>query len=72
MPSLIPFTEDALQSIQRYLGKATADAYARFFSGKDEKSVVKAVEELLTDVLGQEKAEEEISGLLKKHRLPAI
>jgi hypothetical protein len=69
MPSTIPFTQDALECIQRHLGKATADLYARRYSGKDQKAVMASVREILVEVIGERKAEEEVVILLKKHHL---
>lgn len=72
MPSTIPLTQDVLESIQRHLGKATADMYARFYSGKDEKRVLASYQEILREVVGIAKANEEINLLKKKHRMMSV
>ena len=69
MPSTIPLTQDVLESIQRHLGKATADMYARAYASKDQRAILLSLREILKDVIGESKAEEELSVILQKHHV---
>lgn len=56
--------EQSIKLIAKYFGQEMAGLYDKFYAGKDEQTIRNSVNELLTDYLGQTKAQEQLKQLI--------
>lgn len=52
---LSPVGQKALALVSEYLGQYTADIYQNFYRGKDDQIILDSVNELLEEVVGENK-----------------
>lgn len=54
-----------VELLRRFFGDETADMYENFFQDEDAETILQSAKELLTEVLGEQKAEEEIQHIVQ-------
>ena len=55
----------AVKLIETHFGSASAKMYENFYQDKDDKTILESVTELLSELVGTAKAEEQLNTILK-------
>ena len=63
--------DDSVSLLSEYIGAVTAQMYRRFFKEQDVKGVLKSTEDVLSQLIGPQKAHIEVLVLAKKYNITA-
>ena len=57
--------KSAVDLISKYFGQSTAEVYGQFFTGESDSVIKTSLSEIMSDYIGQEKAEDEIKKIME-------
>lgn len=63
------FADEACRLIGVHIGEQSAKLYRDFYQDKDVKTVFESIRELLSEVVGESRAQSELSPLIDKYHL---
>ena len=55
----------AVDLISKYFGQSTADVYNQFFTGESDTVITNSINEIMSDYIGKDKANDEIKKVME-------
>ncbi|OGV92676.1 hypothetical protein A3B57_01210 [Microgenomates group bacterium RIFCSPLOWO2_01_FULL_47_10] len=69
MNEVTELAKEACGLIAVHMGKQTAQLYQDFYKDKDVRTILLSIEELLSEVIGNQRAKSELTPLISKYNL---